>query len=102
MAIQLVAVNEECSHCHNYVAEKDIDVEGKIAHVCGDCYIKETKVKGTLAAEKRLVDRIADGARRANEAANKAYIEELRKINAEAVSDVTGDEDKQSRVGSAN
>jgi hypothetical protein len=105
-AIQLIAVNEECPHCHSYVSEKDIEAKDgetfKPMKVCGDCALKEQKKPGTLMAEKHLAEKIAEGRRRADEAAKKAFLDEMRKLNEEEVTDVVGEGSKSSRVAEAN
>ena len=111
MAISIVAVNEECPHCHNYVSEKEIDIlEGKDAKgepvfktlkVCGDCALKETKRPGTLAAERRHAAILAEGRRKADKAAKDAFLEEMRKLNAEEVEAVVGEGSKAARTAEA-
>lgn len=79
----------ECSHCQTYVAERD--------GLCGNCLLKGADV---LSAEESFARRVADGRKAADAAAKKAFQDEMRKINEEAVDEVLGGQ-KSDRVSNA-
>lgn len=98
-----------CTHCESYAAEFRVDTkpfqegakttsarEGE--ELCGNCNLLPPQERD---AHKRLAVRLAEGRAKADAAAKKAFIDEIRKANEEEVSEVLGDDNKAARKAGA-
>jgi hypothetical protein len=78
---------EACSHCASYVEERD--------KLCGNCLLIPPEQR---EVEKRDKERRVAYIKQANEAANKAFIDEMRKLNKQAAEEVTGGGHEEDRL----
>lgn len=113
MAERLIKVPEStvCTHCAAYAAEfkpgdqpKQEGPYGVVSsarvgeHLCGNCNMTPPEKRDV---EKKYAAAVAEGRRKADDAAKKAYADAIRELNSKEVSEVLGDNDKKSRTRAA-
>lgn len=113
MAERLIKVPTStiCSHCEGYAAEFKLGdlpkQEGPHAvastaregeYLCGNCNLVSPAKRD---AEKKFAVQVAEGRRKADEAAKKAYADAIRDLNEKEVNAAMGDEDKKARIKGA-